>query len=77
VKTFRFHATDFSKFSKFSGVQEIRLDRGDTDSGGEYTYLYGKRNENRKLGIVKKDWMSRECSTNEKERTAHEIMVGK
>jgi hypothetical protein len=38
---------------KFGGVQEIRLDRGGTDPGGECTYLYGKGNEYRELGRVK------------------------
>jgi hypothetical protein len=29
------------------GVQEVRWDRGDTESAGEYTFFYGKGNENR------------------------------
>jgi hypothetical protein len=32
------------------GVQEVRWDRGGTESAGEYTYFYGKGNENHKVG---------------------------
>jgi hypothetical protein len=32
------------------GVQEVRLGGGGTEPAGEYTFLYGKGNENHKLG---------------------------
>jgi hypothetical protein len=32
------------------GVQEGRLDRGGTESAGEYAFLHGKGNENHELG---------------------------
>jgi hypothetical protein len=32
------------------GVQEVRLDGGGTERAGEYTFLYGKGNENHELG---------------------------
>jgi hypothetical protein len=32
-------------------VQEIRWDRDGTEPAGEYTFLYGKGNENHELGI--------------------------
>jgi hypothetical protein len=32
------------------GVQEVRWDRGFTEAAGEYTFLYGKGNENHELG---------------------------
>jgi hypothetical protein len=32
------------------GMQEVRWDRGGTEPAGEYTYIYGKRNENHELG---------------------------
>jgi hypothetical protein len=32
------------------GVQEVRWDRGGTKPGGEYTFFYGKGNENHELG---------------------------
>jgi hypothetical protein len=32
------------------GVQEVRWDRGGTEPAGEYTFLYGKGNENDELG---------------------------
>jgi hypothetical protein len=33
-------------------VQEVRRDRGGTEPAGEYTFFYGKRNENNELNIV-------------------------
>jgi hypothetical protein len=32
------------------GVHEVRWDRGDTEPAGEYTFFYGKGNENHELG---------------------------
>jgi hypothetical protein len=32
------------------GVQEVRWDGGGTEPAGEYTFFYGKGNENRELG---------------------------
>jgi hypothetical protein len=32
------------------GVQEVRWEGGDTEPGGEYTFFYGKGNENKELG---------------------------
>jgi hypothetical protein len=32
------------------GVQEVRWDGGGTESAGEYTFFYGKGNENQELG---------------------------
>jgi hypothetical protein len=32
------------------GVQEVRWDGGGTERVGEYTFFYGKSNENHKLG---------------------------
>jgi exonuclease III len=32
------------------GVQEVRWEGGGTEPAGEYTFFYGKRNENRELG---------------------------
>jgi hypothetical protein len=32
------------------GVQEVRWDGGGTESAGEYTFFYGKGNENHELG---------------------------
>jgi hypothetical protein len=32
------------------GVQEVRWDEGGTERTGEYTYFYGKGNENHELG---------------------------
>jgi hypothetical protein len=33
------------------GIQEVRLDRGGTKLVGEYTFFYGKGNENYELSI--------------------------
>jgi hypothetical protein len=32
------------------GVQEVRWEGGGTEPAGEYTFLYGKGNENHELG---------------------------
>jgi hypothetical protein len=32
------------------GVQEVRWEDGGTEPAGEYTFFYGKENENRELG---------------------------
>jgi exonuclease III len=32
------------------GVQEVRCDRDGTEPSGEYTFFYGKENENHELG---------------------------
>jgi hypothetical protein len=34
------------------GVQEVRWEGGDTELAGEYTFSYGKGNENHGLGTV-------------------------
>jgi hypothetical protein len=44
-------AVENSKY-KFDlvGVQEVRWNRGGTKRAGEYTFFYGKGNENHELG---------------------------
>jgi hypothetical protein len=32
------------------GVQEVRWDRGGTQQAGQYTFFYGKSNQNHELG---------------------------
>jgi hypothetical protein len=32
------------------GIQKVRWDRGGTEQAGEYTFFYGKGNENHELG---------------------------
>jgi exonuclease III len=34
------------------GVQEVRWEGGGTEPAGEYTFLYGKGNDNHELGTV-------------------------
>jgi exonuclease III len=44
------------KISKYKidlmGVQEVRWDGGDTKPAGEYTFFYGRENENHELVTV-------------------------
>jgi exonuclease III len=43
-------AEEISRYNlDFVGVQEVRWDRGGTEPAGEYTFFYGKGNENLKL----------------------------
>jgi hypothetical protein len=46
--------TVVSEISKYKldlvGVQEVRWIKGGTESAGEYTFFYGKGNENHELG---------------------------
>jgi hypothetical protein len=37
---------------RYSGVQEVRWDRGGTEPAGEYAFYYGKGKENHELGTV-------------------------
>jgi hypothetical protein len=42
---------DMSKYKlDLAGVQEVRWDGGGTEPAGEYTFSYGKGNENHELG---------------------------
>jgi hypothetical protein len=44
-------AKELSKYKlDLVGVQEVRWDRVGTEPAGEYTFFYGKRNENHELG---------------------------
>jgi hypothetical protein len=44
---------ELSKYqSDLVGVQEVRLDSGGTKPEGEYTFFYGKGNENHELGTA-------------------------
>jgi hypothetical protein len=46
-------AKEISKYKLFLvGGQEVRWDRGGTKPAGEYSFFYGKGNENHELGIV-------------------------
>jgi hypothetical protein len=48
------HRTVGEKISKYKldlvGVQGVRWDGGGTERAGEYTFFYGKGNENHELG---------------------------
>jgi hypothetical protein len=44
-------AEEISKYKlDLVGVQEVRWDGGFTEKAGEYTFFYGKGNENHELG---------------------------
>jgi hypothetical protein len=44
-------ANEVSKYKlDLVGVQEVKWDRGGTEPAGEYTFFYGKGNENHELG---------------------------
>jgi exonuclease III len=46
-------AEEISKYKlDLVGVQEVRWDGGGTEPAGEYTFFYGKENENHELGTV-------------------------
>jgi exonuclease III len=46
-------AKEISKYKlDIEGIQEVRWDRGGTEPADEYTFLYGKRNENYELRTV-------------------------
>jgi hypothetical protein len=38
-------------YFQISGVQEVRWNRGGTEPVGQYTFFFGKGNENQELGI--------------------------
>jgi hypothetical protein len=45
-------AEEVSKYKlDLVGIQEVRWDRGGTEPAGQYTFFYGKGNQNHKLGI--------------------------
>jgi hypothetical protein len=49
--SFRAVAEEISKYKlKLVGVQEVRWNGGGIEPAGEYTFLYGKVNENHELG---------------------------
>jgi hypothetical protein len=44
-------AEEVSKYNlNLVGVQEVRWDRDDTEPAGQYTFYYGKWNQNHELG---------------------------
>jgi hypothetical protein len=44
-------AAEISKYKlDLMRVQEVKWDRDDTEPAGEYTFFYGKGNENHELG---------------------------
>jgi hypothetical protein len=44
-------AKEISKYKlDLVGVQEVKWDKSGTEPAGEYTFLYGKGNENHELG---------------------------
>jgi hypothetical protein len=42
---------ELSKYKDLVGVQEVRWEGGGTERVGEYTFIYGKGNENHELNI--------------------------
>jgi exonuclease III len=48
------HTTDVKELARYKldlvGVREVRWDKRGTVRAGDYTYFFGKGNENRKLG---------------------------
>jgi hypothetical protein len=47
----RTEAEEISKYKlDLVGVQEVRWDRGSTEPAGQYTFFYGKGNQNHELG---------------------------
>jgi hypothetical protein len=45
-------AEEMSKYKlDLVGLQEVRWDEGGTEPAGEYTFFYGKRNDNHELDI--------------------------
>jgi hypothetical protein len=51
VGSLRALAEEISKYNlDLVGVQMVRWDGGGTEPAGEYTFLYGKENENHQLG---------------------------
>jgi hypothetical protein len=52
VGALRMVVEEISKYKLYLvGAQEVRWDRGGTEPAGEYTFLYGKGNENYELHI--------------------------
>jgi hypothetical protein len=43
---------DYRKKKDLVGVQEVKWEGGDTKLSGEYTFFFGKRNEDHELGMV-------------------------
>jgi hypothetical protein len=49
--SFRTLAEEVSKYKlDLAGVQDIKWGRDDIETTGQYTFFYGKRNENHELG---------------------------
>jgi hypothetical protein len=42
-------AEEIYKYKLELVVVQVRLDRGDTEAAGQYTFFYGKGNENHKI----------------------------
>jgi hypothetical protein len=50
ASSLRVVAEEISKYKLDSvGVQEVRWDRGGTEPAGQYTFFYGKGNQNHKF----------------------------